>query len=684
MMICEDCQLNILKSEKTWDYHHATAAKLIAATGSGCVFCQKLAASAGVIHGKDDTEPLYRWTIRETAQTRETKSYISITFRPVVNTGHENNKSEELPEVRFDLFPEEDLGFITDEKSFGLGTDSEASQKQMKRWIDHCVESHPKCQPSLASNAFMPTRVLDIGAANDPWPPLQIRVIQTNTISDEARKYMTLSHCWGKEAFVTLTVERFDKFTNDGIPWSNSSSGNGISSNQNFIDAIKITQKLGIRYLWIDSICIIQEDEEDWAVEAKIMHKVYRYSYCNLAAVDSKNCLGGLFRGRKHGVLPATYDPRGSSHRLSGRKWRILTSDLWDKDLLGSPLYTRGWVFQERMLSPRLLQFGHSQLFWDCATISACEALPEGFPLSLDAKAASDRHWRQRLQEADITQRSPAKGSQGSLETLWESSVSAYTACDLTKHSDKDKAMWGIAKLMRDMLGQEYAHGLWSTCLEEQLAWRVAGRPKVVDPEKAQGNTAGEKGDTSNEISFPYWSWTHLDVPIQVVPRFRDRGRFYRATNHDGGKVGFQFKNPFSGWMKRENFPGGEEEFDRMTGKSINAEEEHGKAEAKIVSGKQTDPTGNAWKPDESSKLAYEEITIQGHVCKGTLKFVSVEERWEVAIEGVQGTAVIEAFPDVQTPSTQFLANSWCSWHQGLCWMKQDARLSTLTVPTLT
>lgn len=120
-MICEDCQLNILKSEKTWDYHHVTAAKLIAATGSGCVFCQKLAASAGVIHGKDDTEPLYRWTIRETAQTRETKSYISITFRPVVNTGHENNKSEELPEVRFDLFPEE--GWLCSSCSSSLDPD---------------------------------------------------------------------------------------------------------------------------------------------------------------------------------------------------------------------------------------------------------------------------------------------------------------------------------------------------------------------------------------------------------------------------------------------------------------------------------------------------------------------------------------------------------------------------------
>ncbi|TQN71695.1 hypothetical protein CSHISOI_03820, partial [Colletotrichum shisoi] len=647
MMICEKCH-EILKPEKTWGHHHVTTAKLVDAKGSGCVFCQKLAASAGVVHSEDDTKPLYRWTIRATAQNRETKSYTSITFRPVLDTGHKTDKSENLPEVRFDLFPEEDLGFIPDEESFGLGTDSEASQKQMKRWIDNCVESHPKCQPSHAGNAFMPTRVLDIGATNDPWPPLQIPVVKTSTIGDESRKYMTLSHCWGEKLFVNLTPERLKKFTNDGIPWGNSSSGNGISSSQNFVEAIKTTRRLGIRYLWIDSICIIQGDKEDWAVESKLMHKVYRNSYCNLAAVDSKDCLGGLFRGREHGVLPATYDPpRGSSHRLSGRKWRILTSDLWDKDLLGSPLYTRGWVFQERMLSPRLLQFGHSQMFWDCATISACEALPEGFPLSLDAKAASDRHWRQRLQEADITQRSPAKGSLGSLEMLWASSVSAYTACNLTRHSDKDDAMWGIAKLMRDMLGQEYAHGLWSTSLEEQLAWRVADRSKAVGPEKVQGNTDGEKGDSSNEISFPHWSWTRLSVPIQVVPRFRDRGRFYRATNHDGRKVSFQFKTPFSGWMKPEDFPG-EEEFDRMTAKPINADEEHGKTQAESVSGKQTDPKGNAWKPDERSELDNEKIAIRGHACKGTLAFVPGEERWEVVIEGVQGDAVLEAFPDVE------------------------------------
>ncbi|KAF5528567.1 hypothetical protein CGCA056_v001768 [Colletotrichum aenigma] len=492
MAICELCRKNVLESKKTWDHHHINTDTFNDAADSNCTFCRKLGGFIKALRLKPRVDPFYRWAMRETAQIRETKSYISITFRPVSSLDHEAYMGDRLPEI------------------------------------------------------------------------------------------------------------------------------------------------------WIDSVCIIQNDTDDWEAEAKLMHKVYRNSYCNLAAADSKDCHGGLFRVRANDVLPTKFVSERFSRRFSNRSWRIVSSDLWDRELLGSPLYTRGWVFQERMLSPRLLQFGRDQLFWDCAAISACEALPAGFPLSIDEKAATDRYWRQRLQEADISVRSHVKVSEGSLEKLWKNVVRTYTSCNLTKHSDKSNALWGIAKLSRDILCQEYAHGLWSSSLEEQLAWRVAGGPKVVDyqteetdEKQNETSTMTQKTPQKEETSFPSWSWTYLDVPIQVVPRFRERHRFYKVTDHVGGSIGFQFENPYRGWLPKETVPLSE----KLENMAIGPDNGDKYRKAQLAS---------TWRPDERSKLISDKIPVQGHIFRGTLISISGKEGWVIAIDGIRGNALIEAFPDIQ------------------------------------
>uniref|UniRef100_L2G647 Heterokaryon incompatibility protein n=1 Tax=Colletotrichum fructicola (strain Nara gc5) TaxID=1213859 RepID=L2G647_COLFN len=648
MAICELCRKNVLESKKTWDHHHINTDTFNDAADSDCTFCRKLGGFIKALRLKPRVDPFYRWTMRETAQIRETKSYISITFRPVSSLDHEAFIGDRLPEVRFDMFPEEDLGPIPSAESFGDTTDSEASRRQMKTWLHDCIENHPKCKARHPDRSFMPTRVLDIGVPG-AGSPSHIRVVQTKeeTIEDKERRYMTLSHCWGKSPFVQLTAENLANFASTGIPWENPLSGTSekyICSNKNFSEAITIARDLGIRYIWIDSVCIIQNDTDDWEAEAKLMHKVYRNSYCNLAAADSKDCHGGLFRVRANDVLPTKFVSERFSRRFSNRSWRIVSSDLWDRELLGSPLYT------QRMLSPRLLQFGRDQLFWDCATISACEALPAGFPLSIDEKAATDRYWRQRLQEADISVRSHVKVSEGSLEKLWKNVVRTYTSCNLTKHSDKSNALWGIAKLSRDILCQEYAHGLWSSSLEEQLAWRVAGGPKVVDyqteetdEKQNETSTMTQKTPQKEETSFPSWSWTYLDVPIQVVPRFRERHRFYKVTDHVGGSIGFQFETPYRGWLPKETVPLSEK-FENMAIGPPDNGDKYRKAQL-----------ASTWRPDERSKLISDKIPVQGHICRGTLISISGKEGWVIAIDGIRVNALIEAFPDIQPSHNEIL-----------------------------
>ncbi|KAL3302438.1 heterokaryon incompatibility protein [Colletotrichum asianum] len=660
MGICDFCQRNVLESEKLWGYHHSDFVNFKNAAESGCVFCERLAHATQDLKSwfdnTNETPALYRWNTREAARMRDTGSFFSITFRPVPGRKKGEAKSEDLPELRFDLFPEEGmsrpyLGFIPNENSLGAGTDSEESVTQMAEWVSRCANDHPNCKRRHGSLDFIPTRVLDVGTEKT-WPPKYVKLVDTKEMGVKG-PYMTLSHCWGKGKFVQLTEKDMEEFTTTGIPWETAPHGQDICGNVNFAQALKITWLLKQRYIWIDSVCIIQDSKDDWNVESKLMHKVYRNSFCNLAAAVSEDHTGGLFRQRRQpaapsedeicglfqrrrpapAVTPTRYVPIGASPRFGGRSWRILPSDLWDQDLLGCHLYTRGWVFQERMLSPRLIQFGQQQIFWDCATKSACEILPDGLPASLDTRAGVDRYWRQRLQDAAITVRPLVDTSEGSLEKFWESAVRTYTACNLTKSSDRNPAIWGVAKLVRDALGEEYAYGLWSTRIEEQLAWRVTDPGMSSYP------------DVSNEA--PSWSWTRLQGTIQIPPRVHDPPRFYKVVNHQGGNLEFQFEKAVWGRIEGEHKRIWREETKNMDAKLklavSKAKRFHGRAP------KTESPAGGD-KPnlDEASALRSKAIALRGHICRGNVRAVPKGGQWEFTI-GEPGAkqVVFAAHPDV-------------------------------------
>ncbi|KAF6804731.1 heterokaryon incompatibility protein, partial [Colletotrichum musicola] len=548
-----------------------------------------------------------------------TKSHVSVIFRPVPGRVSGDKRSEDLPEVRFELFPEEDLGYIPKGSSFGTSTDSEPAQEQMRAWLADCLANHPKCARRHASRDFIPTRVLDVGLSSDPWPPSRVRVVET-TKERIAGPYATLSHCWGRSPFVTLGDENAEEFTTEGVPWAL------IQSNDNFVDAILTTRRLGVRHLWIDSLCIVQQQKhgEDWEAEAPLMHQVYRNSFVNLAATESHDRSGGLFRDRDPvDVVPAQFLPLADNARFGSGK---------------------------RMLSPRLLQFTKSQIFWDCATLSACEALPAGLPAPLDARAASDRHWRERLQGSGMTVRSLVGGAGDSLEAFWRAAVRSYTACALTNHDDKIKAAWGVAKLVRDALGEEYAAGLWTNAVEEQLAWRVVDRKDAKRPPEDGGG------------KFPRWSWAAVVGAVDLPNRVPDVPRFYAVRGHDGRDIGFQFEKALWGWVGREAAASWGEEFEDMNRRLGEAELRMDKRRraARIEAIPEEEPDAA---PDEkaqaakkarhpsnfASKLVSQEIAVQGHICSGTLKSVLGEDRWVVDVDGLdQEGAVIEAYPDVE------------------------------------
>lgn len=120
--------------------------------------------------------------------------------------------------------------------------------------------------------------------------------------------------------------------------------------NRNITEAIAVARTIGIWYIWIDSLCIVQDEAADWEREGQLMHQVYRNSYCNIAAVDSSDRDGGLFRDRgevvKAQTIPVRFTaPVGRSPFFGHRAWRVLHKDLWQDEVLGRALYSRAWVF---------------------------------------------------------------------------------------------------------------------------------------------------------------------------------------------------------------------------------------------------------------------------------------------------------------------------------------------------
>ncbi|KAI1492177.1 heterokaryon incompatibility protein-domain-containing protein [Biscogniauxia mediterranea] len=642
-MICDFCRMTVLESGKTWGFHRSDDAALQVSAQDGCVFCVKLhphvlkttseMERSALQDRAGQTRAWYWWSIRRSAKIRETRQHVVIAFRPV-------DSSTALPDITFYLLPEEEEeghsgAHGIPRSQLGGRTDSRSSWVQIRKWVNDCDAHHVKCARTSKSNDFMPTRVLDVGHFNSSWPPQRVRVVDTQA-EQVYSPYMTLSHSWGKDkSFAELKQGNLDEYRVRGVPWSE------ICRNKNLEHAVRVARRLGIRYLWMDSLCIIQDeaDKKDWHAEAPLMHLVYRNSYCNIAAADSGDCNGGLFRDREEHldlIVPSRYVPsEGDKTLFQNHKWQIVSGELWRGDLLQSVLYSRGWIFQERMLSQRILHFSSTQIFWDCSTISACEVFPAGLPQPLDT-GATDRHWRERLRGSETAVLPLVVSANDSLETFWKTAVRTYTSCDLTYHSDKLAAIWGIAKQVRDALGEEYFAGLWQQSLLEQLAWRV------VDCRKSKRYEDKEGG-------FPSWSWSSIGgAMIEVADRRPTSDYFYEATNHNGTSISIEVESPIYHAQAVDTLPDWKQELVNMTMKLDKVALER-QPEKAINSLKTTHTRRPKHLRDLPPVLKHSDIEIQGFIGHARLQKIDEDGEWALSIEGIGHEEVdIRAFPDTQ------------------------------------
>lgn len=160
-------------------------------------------------------------------------------------------------------------------------TSDQSCWDQVARWMDRCCSGHEACRESQP-DGWAPTRIVDVLHHETG----SVRVVSSSSIPNvSSERYVALSHCWGKQPFRVMSKKNRKEFGNSLL----------VSSlAPNFQDAIRATWKLGLRYLWIDSLCIVQGCEKNWHGEAPMMNQIYRHAFLTLAAAASPDAYLGM------------------------------------------------------------------------------------------------------------------------------------------------------------------------------------------------------------------------------------------------------------------------------------------------------------------------------------------------------------------------------------------------------
>lgn len=353
-------------------------------------------------------------------------------------------------------------------------------------WLKRCLNAHEKCDRNRDSKWF-PPRLLDVTAQN---PRLVITKIEP-----PKGPFATLSHCWGTNpTFLRLTGDRLEDMR-VGIPLKDLP--------ENFRNAVQICQSLQVKYLWIDSLCIIQSGEGskmDWLHHVTTMRSIYSNSIVNIASTRAADATKSCFveRDPLH-IKPHVINCRTPfSSKSDTVPHLVVYAELPRRGHQLTPLASRGWVLQERILAPRVLHFGTHQVFWECSeSQNTCEAFPNGIPYQIF-----------ELPPFEL----PDKSDQGSdaASLCWQELIHTYTRCSLTKaDTDKFVAFAGIVERMAAVFDDDYIAGFFRHELPRSLLWTI---PRDFTP-KASRKSAGV-------YRAPTWSWANTDVEIQLYEKY--------------------------------------------------------------------------------------------------------------------------------------------------------------------
>ena len=377
-----------------------------------------------------------------------------------------------------------------------------------RHWARVCSEMHHECG-SRTPPTFTPKRLIEVIPNEQQTGALGWKLTTwERPIAHELGghpRYVTLSHCWGSSLHTCLTTANASAFTvvtpATALP-------------KTYQDALSLTVSLGHRYLWIDSLCIIQDDADDWKEQSAEMGLVYQHTSCNIAAAWAKEGSQGCFCARDPAAMVAP-----ASISIDTGAGKVLHFDViqrwkWLESVVNAPLNKRGWVLQERYMSPRQLSFARDEVFWECRQLSASESHPGGLPAALfflPENADVPLSSKPRLECAD----------ERTLRRKWMELVEKYAACKITVYTDKLIAIAGLAAEARRRLGDdEYLAGLWGKDLHKQLVWYVEIHP---DPEEGEKGSHATSPSRANTYLAPSWCWPSARGKIKTDASYYDQ-----------------------------------------------------------------------------------------------------------------------------------------------------------------
>lgn len=376
----------------------------------------------------------------------------------------------------------------------------EYEARLIQRWADLCFNKHTKCGHDTQ---YLPTRVIEVGTTSSPT----LRLISSSDIVKPDRRYLALSHCWG------LTMPDSAKTTSMTLE-SHSSRIEYQALPLTFQDFIEIARRLGIFWVWIDSLCIIQDSREDWENEASQMADVYAKSYLTIAASGSAGSGEGCRvnqEARSYG--PIDVDCLETDSSTTPETQRITRSfRIWARDpnpitsvLQNNPLNKRGWTLQERELAPRVVHYSQDTIRWECCELAATLEFPCGDTLPFDAGRLFDGGSDFRSPQFGDPRNDSKQLNMATKQSLaWFELVQRYTARSLTKQADILPAVSGIARSIMSKTQDKYIAGLWESYFAHCLLWVPASR-------------SGESFKHYRRTNYlaPTWSWASMNGPIE-------------------------------------------------------------------------------------------------------------------------------------------------------------------------
>jgi hypothetical protein len=346
-------------------------------------------------------------------------------------------------------------------------------------WLATCLKDHAECRlTAIDFTPFFPKRVIDVNpfdGSNDVR--LFTHAARTSEATAVAQPYVTLSHCWGAHQIITTMIDSIERH-HGRIEWQKLS--------KTFQDAIIATRSLGFKYIWIDSLCIVQDSVEDWETQSAVMGDIYRRSILTISAAKAKNGSEGCFVMRDgKSIRPVQLRPcfgeqiavqrsrAGCRLQDPANGQRVWAATI-NVNFASGPLYDRAWVYQEQALARRSLIFGEECMYWECPALVASENEPMGSMHRFEGLQLPLLEFGKLLNSltsgAAVTDQPGVDG--GSLRDFWYTHVAAYSGRALTRLTDRLPALSGLAfNISKAFDDSTYAAGLWAADLPRGLLW---------------------------------------------------------------------------------------------------------------------------------------------------------------------------------------------------------------------